>query len=123
MLFRSPAVTSEIIKLVVDEWRRTNAKLIQPAHGTRGGHPVLVDLSYRDKLLSLDPERGLRSLFDEHRDEVLRLPVASPFVARDMDTWDDYRDLHQAVFGREPSQHLSAQAWERATNGNRKAHI
>jgi molybdenum cofactor cytidylyltransferase len=99
-----PAVTSETIKLVVAEWRRTNAKLIQPAHGTRGGHPVLIDLVYRDELIRLDPQTGLRSLFDEHRDEVLRLPAASPFVARDMDTWDDYCDLHQAVFGREPSQ-------------------
>ena len=99
-----PAVPSEIIKLVVDERRRTNARLIQPAFGTRGGHPVLIDLLYRDELMRLDPETGLRSLFDEHRGEVLRLPVASPFVARDMDTWDDYCDLHQAVFGREPSQ-------------------
>lgn len=99
-----PAVTSEIIKLVVDEWRRTNARLIQPAFGTRGGHPVLIDLLYRDELMRLDPKTGLRSLFDEHRNEVLRLPVVSPFVACDMDTWDDYCDLHQAVFGREPSQ-------------------
>jgi molybdenum cofactor cytidylyltransferase len=99
-----PAVTSEIIKLIVDEWRRTKARLIQPAHGPRGGHPVLVDLSYRDELMSLDPERGLRSLFGRHHDELLRLPVESPFVAHDMDTWDDYCGLHQAVFGREPSQ-------------------
>jgi molybdenum cofactor cytidylyltransferase len=98
-----PAVPSEIIRLIIAEWR-TGAKIIQPAFGTRGGHPVLVDLSYRDELLSLNPERGLRSWFDEHRHEVLRLPVASPFVARDMDTWDDYCDLHRAVFGREPSQ-------------------
>jgi molybdenum cofactor cytidylyltransferase len=98
-----PAVPSEIIRLIIAEWRK-GAKIIQPAYGARGGHPVIVDLSYRDKLLSLNPERGLRSLFDEHRHEVLRLPVASPFVARDMDTWDDYCDLHQAVFGREPSQ-------------------
>jgi len=50
-------------------------------------------------ILRLDPERGLREFFEEHRLEVKRLPVSSPFVARDMDTWEDYRRLHEEVFG------------------------
>jgi hypothetical protein len=28
--------------------------------------------------------------------------VESPFIARDMDTWDDYRSLFQEVFGEPP---------------------
>jgi hypothetical protein len=43
-------------------------------------------------------------LFAEHREQVLRLPVSSPLVARDMDTWEDYLELHLAVFGRKPEQ-------------------
>ena len=35
-------------------------------------------------------------------DEVLRLPIESPYVARDLDTWDDYRKLHKEVFGQDP---------------------
>jgi CTP:molybdopterin cytidylyltransferase MocA len=99
-----PAVPSEIIKAVIDEWRRSEFKLIQPEYESRGGHPVLVDLSYRDDLRHLSPQTGLRSLFVEHREQVLRLPVSSPLVARDMDTWEDYLDLHLAVFGRKPEQ-------------------
>ncbi|HEX8853333.1 MAG TPA: hypothetical protein VF754_07590, partial [Pyrinomonadaceae bacterium] len=57
---------------------------------------------FRAALLELDPVRGLRALFDARRAEVLRLPVSSPFVARDMDTWDDYRALHVEVFGTAP---------------------
>jgi len=41
----------------------------------------------------------LRALFQNHRREVLRIEVDSPFIARDMDTWDDYRALHQEVAG------------------------
>ena len=93
-----PAVPPETIRILIDEWRR-GARLVQPEHDGRGGHPVLIDLTYRDELLALDPRGGLRALFAVHRDEVRRVPVESPYVARDMDTWEDYRRLHQDVFG------------------------
>ncbi len=93
-----PAVPPDIIKVLIDEWR-LGATLVQPEHDGRGGHPVLIDLGYRNELLALDPERGLRALFEAHRDKVRRLPVESPYVARDMDTWEDYRRLHEDVFG------------------------
>jgi len=96
-----PAVTPETIKVLIDEWRR-GARLVQPEHEGRGGHPVLIDLAYRKELLTIDPESGLRALFTAHRNEVRRVPVASPYVARDMDTWEDYRRLHEDVFGVPP---------------------
>jgi len=96
-----PAVSSATIKEIRSAWQR-GARLVQPEHAGRGGHPVLIDLSYRDELLNLDPRTGLRSFFDAHQTEVLRLPVESPYVARDMDTWEDYLALHREVLGREP---------------------
>ena len=99
-----PAVPPKIIKSIVDEWRHSGAQIIQPEYETRGGHPVLIDLFFRNEMLNLDPKTGLRSLFDRHREQVRRLPAGSPLVARDMDTWEDYRDLHLAVFGRKPEQ-------------------
>ena len=96
-----PAVPPSVIKILIEEWRQ-GAKLVQPEHDGRGGHPVLVDLAYRDELLALDPQSGLRALFEAHRDDVRRAPVESPYVARDMDTWEDYRRLHEDVFGVSP---------------------
>ena len=93
-----PAVPAETIRMITDEWRR-GARLVQPEHAGRGGHPVLIDLAYRNELLALDPESGLRALFAAHRDQVKRVPVESPYVARDMDTWEDYRRLCKDVFG------------------------
>ena len=98
-----PAIHSETIGLLMEKWRG-GAKLIQPEFQGKGGHPVLIDLSYRDELMRLDSDAGLRGFFSKHRAEVLRLPVDSPFVARDMDTWEDYCALHQDVFGRKPKE-------------------
>jgi CTP:molybdopterin cytidylyltransferase MocA len=97
-----PAIPAEVIRFLISERARTGARLVVPQYGGRGGHPVLVDGGFRKELLELDAERGLRALFDAHRDEALRMAVASPYVARDMDTWDDYRALHEEVCGVAP---------------------
>ena len=102
-LVDQPAVPPSAIEAVVGAWRRTGARLVVPEWEGRGGHPVLVDLAFREQLLSLVPREGLRALFNTHRAEVLRVPAGSPFVARDMDTWEDYVMLHREVFGIEPA--------------------
>ena len=97
-----PAVPPEVIRTIAEQWN-SGAKLVIPEFQGRGGHPVLVDLRFREELLNLDPNLGLKSFFDAHRDEVRRVPVNSPYIARDMDTWDDYRALHKEVFGTLPN--------------------
>jgi molybdenum cofactor cytidylyltransferase len=98
-----PAVPFEVVAELIDEWRK-GTSLVVPSWSGRGGHPVLIDLCYRNELITLDTDRGLRSLFDTHRDQVKRLPVTSSFIARDMDTWDDYAALHKDVFGFLPAK-------------------
>lgn len=97
-----PAIPAGVISFLIKEWERTGAPLLVPEFEGRGGHPVLIDGRFREELLQLDPARGLRSLFDAHREAVCRVAVASPFVARDMDTWQDYVRLHMEVFGVAP---------------------
>jgi len=97
-----PAVPPEVIRILIEEWKR-GATLVQPEHAGRGGHPVLIDMVYRDELLNLNPIQGLRALFAAHREMARRVPVESAYVARDMDTWEDYHRLHRDVFGSTPA--------------------
>lgn len=99
-----PAVPSDVIARLHDARSETGARIVVPVWQGRGGHPVLIDAIFRERLVNLDPSRGLRALFDEHLDEVFRLEVDAPYVARDMDTWDDYLSLHREVFGRPPRE-------------------
>lgn len=96
-----PAVPPSVVSMLISEWQN-GSQLLIPTWQNRGGHPVLIDLQYRTELENLDPQRGLKALFEAHRGEVRRVPVDSPFIARDMDTWDDYQALHQEVFGEPP---------------------
>ena len=97
-----PAVPPEVVGQLIEAHLRERARLVVPEWRGRGGHPVLVSLDFREELLRLGEGRGLRGLFDARRGEVRRLPVSSPFVARDVDTWEDYRALHTEVFGVPP---------------------
>ena len=94
-----PAVPASVASTLIENWLQ-GARLIVPTWNDRGGHPVLVDLNFKSELLNLDATGGLRAFLDSHRNEVHRVPVDSPYIARDMDTWDDYLTLHQEVIGR-----------------------
>jgi len=93
-----PAVPATVVSNLVEAWKE-GARIVVPTWHDRGGHPVLVDFSFKSELLDLSSTGGLRALFEAHRNDVKRLPVDSPFIARDMDTWDDYTTLHEEVTG------------------------
>lgn len=98
-----PAVPSDVISQLTSRWQN-GAPLVVPTWNGRGGHPVVVDLRFREEMLSLVSTRGLKALFDAYPSEVTRLAVNSPYIARDMDTWDDYVALHEQVFGFSPAK-------------------
>ncbi len=98
-----PAVPPEVVAQLINEWQQ-GAQLVVPTFKNRGGHPVMVDLSFRHELMNVDPLNGLKSLFHKQPDRVRRLAVKSNYIARDMDTWDDYRVLHEDVFGVSPPE-------------------
>lgn len=107
-----PAVPPTVVSDLIKEWQKGGSLLV-PTWQNRGGHPVLIDLRHRTELQNLDPDRGLRALFETHANDVKRLSVDSPFVARDMDTWDDYRALYKEVFDQLPPEPATAESNER----------
>ncbi|HKZ02666.1 MAG TPA: nucleotidyltransferase family protein [Pyrinomonadaceae bacterium] len=98
-----PGVAAGTISSIISAWNH-GARLVIPEHEGRGGHPVLIDARFRKELLTLDHTAGLRGFFRRHLDEVLRFAVESPYIARDLDTWDDYRRLHEEIFGLPPAK-------------------
>lgn len=98
-----PAVSSDVVATLIQAWDK-GAALVVPTWEGHGGHPVLIDCRFRDELLTLDDNRGLRSLFELHQEQVNRLSVDSSYIARDMNTWDDYLTLHKDLFGVLPTQ-------------------
>jgi molybdenum cofactor cytidylyltransferase len=100
-----PAVAPAVVETLIETHGREGARIVVPEWRGRGGHPALVSLEFREELLRLDALGGLRALFAARGAEVRRVPVECPFIARDVDTWDDYAALHAEVFGVSPPLH------------------
>ena len=93
LLGDQPFLASRVIDLVIDAHEAASKGIVVPAFQGRRGHPVLIDLKYRDEVLAIDPADGLRRLMLAHSDDILEIDVADPSILRDLDTPEDYRDL------------------------------
>ncbi len=96
-----PAIPPQVVTKLIQQWRK-GAQLVVPTWRGLGGHPVLIDLCFRHELEALKGSRGLKALFDNNAKLVHRVEVDSPYIAHDIDTWDDYTRLYSEIFGQTP---------------------
>ena len=80
-----------MINRLIDAYRKTGKGIVLPVHGGRRGHPVLIDLKYRNEIGTLDPGIGLRQLMRDHPEDVLEVRTRSLRVLLDIDTPEDYQ--------------------------------
>lgn len=85
-----PMIGPREISRVIMSWKASGKGIVMPVYNSRRGHPLIVDIKYRDEVLALPTEEGLRSLADHHPDDVLEAETDDPSVLRDIDTREDY---------------------------------
>jgi molybdenum cofactor cytidylyltransferase len=88
-----PFLAPRVIDEVIEAYRVSRKGIVVPTFQRRRGHPVLIDLKYRDEILALDPVEGLRALMIAHADEILEVEVGDANILRDLDTPEDYAGL------------------------------
>jgi len=52
----------------------------------------LFEASLRQEILALDPDQPVNGLIEKFRDCVSPVPVANPYIMKDMDTPEDYQE-------------------------------
>ena len=82
-----PSVTNSVIEAYAEEL----FGIVIPVFTHRRGHPLLVDMKYRNKIEELDLEQGLRSLRHHFPEDVLEVEVEEPGILIDIDTPADYK--------------------------------
>ncbi len=87
-----PFLLSRVIDEVVAAYEAGRKGIVIPTFQGRRGHPVLVDLKYRDEVLAIDPADGLRRLMLAHPDDILEVDVGDGNILRDLDTPEDYQE-------------------------------
>jgi molybdenum cofactor cytidylyltransferase len=90
MLGDQPFVKAETVDELVAHHRENRKGIVLPVHGSRRGHPVLIDKKYGAEIVALGPEGTLREVVHAHAADVLEVEIDDPDILRDIDTPEDY---------------------------------
>ena len=90
MLGDQPFLAAGVVDAVIAAYEEGGRGLIIPTFGGRRGHPVLIDLEYRDEVLGLDRTDGLRRLMQAHPGDIREVEAGDANILRDLDTPEDY---------------------------------
>ncbi len=88
-----PLVESGLINSLIDRFESAHEGILVPAYQRVPGYPVIFDRRYRDQLLALDADRGVRSLLVENPRDVLDVHLKTNVVVFDVDSEEDYEEL------------------------------
>jgi len=85
-----PAVSPEVMKELIANFRETCAPVVIPTYQERRGHPVLISRALFAELLNLDWGEGANMVIRAHREDSLFVPVEESAVLLDVDSPEDY---------------------------------
>jgi molybdenum cofactor cytidylyltransferase len=85
-----PSIPAELITHLIAVFEEQRPGLLIPTFEERRGHPLLIDARYREEILALGPDVGLRELVQRHAGDLLLHPVPVDAILRDMDTREQY---------------------------------
>jgi molybdenum cofactor cytidylyltransferase len=92
-----PMIGKLVINEIIRAYIKSQKGIVMPVYDKKRGHPLLIDMKYRDEIENLKPEEGLRSLAANFNNDVLEVELNNPEILRDIDTHEDYiRELNKS---------------------------
>jgi molybdenum cofactor cytidylyltransferase len=86
-----PSISTSVINELIDAYKRTRKGIVLPIYKSERGHPVLIDMKYRNEIENLSPDIGLRGTVYNHPEDILEVEMKSQSVLRDIDYIEDYK--------------------------------
>lgn len=86
-----PGISASTYRTCVEIYRKHSARIIIATHNDVRGHPIVIPLSMRQELDSLND--GLRDLAKRFTDRVLLVETTDAAVLKDVDTPRDFESL------------------------------
>ena len=92
-LVDQPQIGPNVVNQVIDAYKQIRSLVVVPHFGGRNGHPVLLDLSLREQILSMKESEGLRQVVRANSDRLTRIESSTDAVLTDFDWPDDYQRI------------------------------
>ena len=86
-----PLVDPAVVDRLIETHRETGAGIVLPTFNGKRGHPALISLRYRDEILTLSGDPGLKAVMRGHPEDTVEVAVDMPEILADIDTPEDYQ--------------------------------
>jgi len=85
-----PLITPNTINTVINAYASSEKGIVISVYEKKRGHPILIDIKYRNDIERLSPDDGLRSLAYMFPSDVLEVDTDESGILRDFDTYEQY---------------------------------
>jgi molybdenum cofactor cytidylyltransferase len=86
-----PQIQSEVVREVLEVYRRDHAGLVVPSYRMHRGHPWLVRWEFWTGILDLQSPATMRDFLNQHQDQITYVMVNTDSILKDLDTPADYQ--------------------------------
>lgn len=86
-----PHIPNSVPAQLIAAWNQSEKGIIIPTFTGKRGHPVLIEIKYKQEIEHLNPDKGLKELMEKFSNDVYEVECQSPEVIRDIDTPADYQ--------------------------------
>ncbi|MEE2708897.1 MAG: nucleotidyltransferase family protein [Gemmatimonadota bacterium] len=85
-----PLITTEMLDEMISFYEKKQDAFVIPVHEDKRGHPMIISPHYRDDILSLRGDSGLKELRDRYPEAINVFPVDKVHMLTDMDYYHEY---------------------------------
>jgi len=86
-----PLITYITINTVINAYISSEKGIVIPVYRDKRGHPILIDMKYRNDIDKLSRDKGLRSLAYKFAADVFEVETDESGILRDFDTYEQYK--------------------------------
>ena len=102
-----PAITTAVVRAVLERFRKRQSRIIIPTCNGRRGHPVFFSAELFPELLAAPLDQGARVVVRRHADDVALVETGEEGILLDVDRPDDYallRERWKSLSGEAPGE-------------------
>jgi len=86
-----PGISRGIINQLIEAYKKAGKGIVLPVYEKERGHPVIIDMKYKEEVENLSPDIGLRGTVYSHPEDILEVEVDTSSILKDIDNESDYK--------------------------------
>lgn len=94
-----PSLSARLVDELIAFWEQDKRDIVRPVFRERHGHPVLIPVAFRARVLQDFDEVGLKGLLRTYPERVRELKGSDQGVVTDVDTPEDYERERRRLNG------------------------